>query len=100
MPTIYIPNPNRPVRCVNQIEDVCKECECHLSTLFRICILMDPDPDLDPIASQFGDNVFFTPATKCNFSQMLMYDLGMYVFEHLTGHRFLLKVNLTRYFLS
>ena len=26
MPTIYIPNPSRPVRCVNQIEDVCKEC--------------------------------------------------------------------------
>jgi len=24
MPTIYIPNPNRLVRCVNQIEDVCK----------------------------------------------------------------------------
>jgi hypothetical protein len=56
MPTIYIPNPNRPVRCVNQIEDVCKECECHvLLSLFRIRILMDPDPDLDPLASQFGD---------------------------------------------
>ncbi|XP_015907268.1 uncharacterized protein [Parasteatoda tepidariorum] len=25
--TIYIPNPNRPVRCANQIEDVCKEIE-------------------------------------------------------------------------
>ncbi|GIY30353.1 uncharacterized protein CDAR_126071 [Caerostris darwini] len=25
--TIYLPNPNKPVRCVNQIEDVCKEVE-------------------------------------------------------------------------
>ncbi|XP_057366153.1 sarcalumenin-like isoform X1 [Daphnia carinata] len=27
MPTIYIPNPNKLVRCVNQIEDVCKDIE-------------------------------------------------------------------------
>ncbi|XP_069944512.1 uncharacterized protein [Cherax quadricarinatus] len=27
MPTIYIPNPNKPTRCVNQIEDVCKDIE-------------------------------------------------------------------------
>merc|ERR1712012_770107 len=27
MPTIYIPNPNKPVRCVNQIDDVCKDIE-------------------------------------------------------------------------
>ncbi|XP_077130135.1 uncharacterized protein LOC143785277 [Ranitomeya variabilis] len=27
MPTIYIPNPNKPSRCVNQIEDVCKTIE-------------------------------------------------------------------------
>ncbi|GBM37351.1 hypothetical protein AVEN_198256-1 [Araneus ventricosus] len=25
--TVYLPNPNKPVRCVNQIEDVCKEIE-------------------------------------------------------------------------
>ncbi|XP_068217930.1 uncharacterized protein [Palaemon carinicauda] len=27
MPTIYIPNPNKSTRCVNQIEDVCKDIE-------------------------------------------------------------------------
>ncbi|CAG0916245.1 unnamed protein product [Notodromas monacha] len=27
MPTIYIPNPNKTVRCTNQIEDVCKDIE-------------------------------------------------------------------------
>jgi len=27
MPTIYIPNPNKPVRCVNQIDDVCRDIE-------------------------------------------------------------------------
>lgn len=27
MPTIYIPNPNKPSRCVNQIEEVCREIE-------------------------------------------------------------------------
>lgn len=27
MPTIYVPNPNKIVRCVNQIEDVCKDVE-------------------------------------------------------------------------
>jgi len=27
MPTIFIPNPNKPVRCVNQIEEVCKDIE-------------------------------------------------------------------------
>ncbi|XP_053327421.1 uncharacterized protein LOC128501816 [Spea bombifrons] len=27
MPTIYIPNPNKPSRCVNQIEEVCKTVE-------------------------------------------------------------------------
>jgi len=27
MPTIYIPNPNKPSRCVNQIEEVCKDIE-------------------------------------------------------------------------
>ena len=27
MPTIYVPNPNKQVRCVNQIEDVCKDIE-------------------------------------------------------------------------
>merc|ERR1719445_881100 len=27
MPTIYVPNPNKPVRCVNQIEEVCKDIE-------------------------------------------------------------------------
>lgn len=27
MPTIYIPNPNKPSRCTNQIEDVCKDIE-------------------------------------------------------------------------
>jgi len=27
MPTIYIPNPTKPNRCVNQIEDVCKDIE-------------------------------------------------------------------------
>ncbi|KAM9745290.1 uncharacterized protein ACNS7B_009705 [Menidia menidia] len=27
MPTIYIPNPNKPSRCINQIEDVCRTIE-------------------------------------------------------------------------
>merc|ERR1712008_389978 len=27
MPTIYIPNPNKQVRCVNQIDDVCRDIE-------------------------------------------------------------------------
>lgn len=27
MPTIYIPNPSKPVRCVNQIDDVCRDIE-------------------------------------------------------------------------
>lgn len=27
MPTIYIPNPNKTVRCVNQIDDVCRDVE-------------------------------------------------------------------------
>ncbi|XP_050719227.1 uncharacterized protein LOC126999965 [Eriocheir sinensis] len=27
MPTVYIPNPNKPSRCVNQIEEVCKDIE-------------------------------------------------------------------------
>merc|ERR1719412_409514 len=27
MPTIYIPNPNKTVRCVNQIDDVCRDIE-------------------------------------------------------------------------
>ena len=27
MPTIYMPNPNKQVRCVNQIEEVCKDIE-------------------------------------------------------------------------
>ncbi|XP_014352876.1 uncharacterized protein LOC102357408 isoform X1 [Latimeria chalumnae] len=27
MPTIYIPNPNKPSRCVNQIEEICKTIE-------------------------------------------------------------------------
>lgn len=27
MPTIYIPNPNKPVRCINQIDDVCRDIE-------------------------------------------------------------------------
>ncbi|MBN3307663.1 uncharacterized protein LOC136767852 [Amia ocellicauda] len=27
MPTIYIPNPNKPSRCVNQVEEVCKTIE-------------------------------------------------------------------------
>lgn len=27
MPTIYIPNPNKPSRCSNQIEDICKDVE-------------------------------------------------------------------------
>ena len=27
MPTIYIPNPNKPSRCVNQIEEACKDVE-------------------------------------------------------------------------
>ena len=27
MPTIYIPNPNKPSRCANQIEEVCKDIE-------------------------------------------------------------------------
>ncbi|KAF3700404.1 EH domain-containing protein 4 [Channa argus] len=27
MPTIYIPNPNKPSRCVNQIEEVCRSIE-------------------------------------------------------------------------
>merc|ERR1719411_128569 len=27
MPTIYVPNPNKQVRCVNQIEEVCKDVE-------------------------------------------------------------------------
>lgn len=27
MPTIYVPNPNKPSRCVNQIEEVCKDIE-------------------------------------------------------------------------
>ena len=27
MPTIYIPNPNKTVRCVNQIDEVCRDVE-------------------------------------------------------------------------
>ena len=27
MPTIYVPNPNKQIRCVNQIEEVCKDIE-------------------------------------------------------------------------
>ncbi|KAG8451907.1 hypothetical protein GDO86_003919 [Hymenochirus boettgeri] len=45
MPTIYIPNPNKPSRCVNQIEEVCKTIEktitqtvqSTLNTLGRDC---------------------------------------------------------------
>ncbi|KAM3821601.1 EH domain-containing protein 3-like isoform 2-T2 [Vipera latastei] len=31
MPTIYIPNPNKPSRCVNQIEEVCRTIEKTIS---------------------------------------------------------------------
>merc|ERR1712109_46369 len=27
MPTIFIPNPDKPTRCVNQIDDVCRDVE-------------------------------------------------------------------------
>merc|ERR1712192_375760 len=27
MPTIFVPNPNKPVRCVNQIDEVCQDIE-------------------------------------------------------------------------
>ncbi|MEE6526967.1 hypothetical protein FKM82_027944 [Ascaphus truei] len=45
MPTIYIPNPNKPSRCVNQIEEACKTIEktitqtvqTTLNTLGRDC---------------------------------------------------------------
>lgn len=45
MPTIYIPNPNKPSRCINQVEDVCKTIEktitqtvqTTLNTLGRDC---------------------------------------------------------------
>ena len=36
MPTIYIPNPNKPVRCVNQIDDVCKDIEKTINQTIQV----------------------------------------------------------------
>ncbi|KAJ8364383.1 hypothetical protein SKAU_G00132140 [Synaphobranchus kaupii] len=38
MPTIYIPNPNKPSRCVNQIEEVCKTIEKTINQTVQITL--------------------------------------------------------------
>ena len=36
MPTIYIPNPNKTVRCVNQIDDVCRDIEKTINQTIQV----------------------------------------------------------------
>ena len=39
MPTIYIPNPNKTVRCVNQIDDVCRDVEKTINQTIQVKVL-------------------------------------------------------------
>ena len=38
MPTIYIPNPNKSVRCVNQIDDVCRDIEKTINQTIQVSL--------------------------------------------------------------
>ena len=41
MPTIYIPNPNKTVRCVNQIDDVCRDIEKTINQTIQVIFLRE-----------------------------------------------------------
>jgi hypothetical protein len=60
------------------------------------------DPGRKKVGSRIRDKhpgSATVPSFKCNFSSMLLYDLGtyVYVFEPLTGYRYLLLVKFTWY---
>ena len=40
MPTIYIPNPNKQVRCVNQIDDVCRDIEKTINQTIQVSVFI------------------------------------------------------------
>ena len=40
MPTIYIPNPNKQIRCVNQIDDVCNDIEKTINQTIQVSVLI------------------------------------------------------------
>uniref|UniRef100_A0A7N9AKD0 Si:dkey-98f17.5 n=1 Tax=Mastacembelus armatus TaxID=205130 RepID=A0A7N9AKD0_9TELE len=47
MPTIYIPNPQKPSRCVNQIDGVCQTIEKTINQAFKLNIIWALDCGLD-----------------------------------------------------
>ncbi|XP_077361780.1 uncharacterized protein LOC144006648 [Festucalex cinctus] len=56
MPTIYIPNPNKPSRCVNQIEEVCRTIEKTINQTVQN-ILNSLGKDCDIISEAITDKI-------------------------------------------
>uniref|UniRef100_A0A7N8WKX8 Si:ch211-11k18.4 n=1 Tax=Mastacembelus armatus TaxID=205130 RepID=A0A7N8WKX8_9TELE len=56
MPTIYIPNPNKPSRCVNQIEEVCRSIEKTINQTVQNT-LNSLEKDCELISEAITDNV-------------------------------------------
>ncbi|CAJ1076901.1 uncharacterized protein si:ch211-11k18.4 [Xyrichtys novacula] len=57
MPTIYIPNPNKPSRCVNQIEEVCRTIEKTINQTVQNT-LNSLEKDCELISEAITDTLF------------------------------------------
>lgn len=63
MPTIYIPNPNKSVRCVNQIDDVCRDIEKTINQTIQNT-LNQLEKDCDNIGSKVDQAIAVDNAAR------------------------------------
>ena len=71
MPTIYVPNPNKPVRCVNQIEEVCMDIEKTIQQTIQNT-LNSLEKDCDHIGSLVDEAIASdNQARAANFKAMV-----------------------------
>ncbi|KAK1160086.1 hypothetical protein AOXY_G21588 [Acipenser oxyrinchus oxyrinchus] len=76
MPTIYIPNPQKPSRCVNQIDGVCKTIEKTISQAVQKT-LNQLDKDCDLICRTISDQITldreYVGCNKSSYLQFLLF---------------------------
>ncbi|KAG0714533.1 hypothetical protein GWK47_013944 [Chionoecetes opilio] len=79
MPTIYIPNPNKPSRCTNQIEEVCKDIEKTINQTIQNT-LNQLERDCEQISSLVDRAIKLDDVARKNNFRAKMRGMGLSLF--------------------
>ncbi|XP_042864549.1 uncharacterized protein LOC122248540 [Penaeus japonicus] len=94
MPTIYIPNPNKPSRCVNQIEEVCRDVEKTINQTIQNT-LNQLEKDCDQISTLVDEAIEADNISRAYNFRAKMKGMGLSTFGFLLPIILMLEVLLS-----